>query len=478
MPTLLPSLDDVHKEILSWNYYLLETEDRRLAKAPAEVRDIKKVPLTFSSVDDYVEIFEPLLLEECKAQIVRAKEEAGEPQNLILAGGEKIGEFLFVRFELPWDSTHRYSTGDLILLSKEHPNQLQKLHILGMVEAESSQLLELRFCLKKMDERIHAVASALSFKSTWWIASLCNLVTINREYQALHSVRDLPIVGSILNPKGALSSGASAPLHIPTLMFNQLNQNYNSSQLDAMEAALKRKGFTLIQGPPGTGKTKTILGLLSVLLNSTTVKTRSVGERFSFHGEDSSSSDEEEMNEEMFTRHMHRWSKAMPWLKPAYQPPPPAYANRISASTREVDHYPTAETTDAVIGLCTGGKGERPRHILVSAPSNAAIDEIVIRLIGTGLYNADGILYVPSVVRVGPNFHPSLRNVALDALMTARLSAGTGDANPDHVRLQILNEASIVCTTLSGSGAAILSQLSHPFDTVLLDEAGQLNSRL
>jgi senataxin len=32
--------------------------------------------------------------------------------------------------------------------------------------------------------------------------------------------------------------------------------------------SLKQEGVTLIQGPPGTGKTKTVLGTLSVLLQS------------------------------------------------------------------------------------------------------------------------------------------------------------------------------------------------------------------
>jgi senataxin len=35
---------------------------------------------------------------------------------------------------------------------------------------------------------------------------------------------------------------------------------------------LKQEGITLVQGPPGTGKTKTVLGTLSVLLQSSTKK--------------------------------------------------------------------------------------------------------------------------------------------------------------------------------------------------------------
>ena len=55
---------------------------------------------------------------------------------------------------------------------------------------------------------------------------------------------------------------------IPELLNVKLNQTYNLSQFNAIKECLKKEGVTLIQGPPGTGKTTTILGVLSVLLNS------------------------------------------------------------------------------------------------------------------------------------------------------------------------------------------------------------------
>ena len=47
-----------------------------------------------------------------------------------------------------------------------------------------------------------------------------------------------------------------------------MQETYNFSQYNAIKECLKKEGITLIQGPPGTGKTTTILGVLSVLLNS------------------------------------------------------------------------------------------------------------------------------------------------------------------------------------------------------------------
>lgn len=59
---------------------------------------------------------------------------------------------------------------------------------------------------------------------------------------------------------------------IPHDLDKTLRKNYNESQYEAIASSLKQEGITLVQGPPGTGKTKTVLGTLSVLLQSSTNK--------------------------------------------------------------------------------------------------------------------------------------------------------------------------------------------------------------
>ena len=48
--------------------------------------------------------------------------------------------------------------------------------------------------------------------------------------------------------------------------------------------------------------------------------------------------------------------------------------------------------------LCSGGRRTRA---LVCAPSNSALDEIVLRLLTAGLRGPSGDVYRPTVVRVG-----------------------------------------------------------------------------
>lgn len=43
----------------------------------------------------------------------------------------------------------------------------------------------------------------------------------------------------------------------------------------------------------------------------------------------------------------------------------------------------------------------------------------------------------------------------------------------ERIKLAIIEEAHIVCCTLSFAGSALLQQISRPFDVVVIDEAAQ-----
>lgn len=103
--------------------------------------------------------------------------------------------------------------------------------------------------------------------------------------------------------------------------------------------------------------------------------------------------------------------------------------------------------------------GQVRRHrakVLVAAPSNAALDEIVLRLLATGLRDAAGDSYSPSIVRAGLNAHHSVAAVTMDALVTQRMAslaragasaaarAGSTGMERDRIRTAILDEAAIV----------------------------------
>ena len=59
-----PSLEAMNKEVLAWDLYDMISGH--------SMYSLQEIPIRFSSVDQYLDILEPLLLEECRAQILRS----------------------------------------------------------------------------------------------------------------------------------------------------------------------------------------------------------------------------------------------------------------------------------------------------------------------------------------------------------------------------------------------------------------------
>ena len=243
------------------------------------------------------------------------------------------------------------------------------------------------------------------------------------------------------------------------------------SQLTALRAALEKQPITLIQGPPGTGKTRIILSLLSVILHA--VPGASSGHELDLK-RFLESREERKPLAPSENAAAHR--RVMPWLvgasNPRDAPPLPRDAPRPAP--------PPAEKAEIV-----GEESYRRTKVLVCAPSNSALDEIVLRIMQSGLLGPSGASYSPTLVRVGVNVHHSVEAVSMESLVRERVGA-TDDAGAasaekkferalerDRVKLAILDEAAVVCSTLSFSGSGMFARMTRQFDVVVIDEAAQ-----
>jgi hypothetical protein len=113
-------------------------------------------------------------------------------------------------------------------------------------------------------------------------------------------------------------------------------------------------------------------------------------------------------------------------------------------------------TTHIQVMKTAGQKRKHRAKVLVAAPSNAALDEIVLRLLAAGLRDEAGEPYSPTIVRAGLNAHHSVAGVTMDALVTQRMTsmarggvssaarAGSTGMERDRIRTAILDEAAIV----------------------------------
>ncbi|KAG6031692.1 hypothetical protein E4U41_007480 [Claviceps citrina] len=149
------------------------------------------------------------------------------------------------------------------------------------------------------------------------------------------------------------------------------NWALNRGQALAVLGAYENDGFTLIQGPPGTGKTKTITAMVGSLLSE----------------------------------QLAQVSNGVP----------------VSAPLR-----PSTSSTPA-------GQG-RPKKLLICAPSNAAVDELVLRL-KPGVRTSSGKTKPINVLRLGRSdaINAAVKDVTLDELVRIRLE---GDKTKDKTKAE------------------------------------------
>ncbi|CAI5466533.1 unnamed protein product [Closterium sp. Yama58-4] len=224
-----------------------------------EEEELREVPVQFSSAEEYVDVFERLLLEECRAQILRGAEEQGRMEShlVVAVRCERANEFHMVGVASKEALVADCHDNDLLLLSKEKPwggSALPSTYAIASVESRDTKTsLRLRLCLEDpwqwtdaggaptttaaatdedqaggtgaggegaearpaegkgkgrrwgMRQRARAnrmlsflMGAAAAGGSACWVSKLCNTSTISREYAALRSAPSLPYIRTVL----------------------------------------------------------------------------------------------------------------------------------------------------------------------------------------------------------------------------------------------------------------------------------------
>lgn len=286
-----------------------------------EESELQCVPGHFESVEEYIRVFEPLLFEECRAQLYSTWEELSETSSrdahvmVRVKSVERRERGWYDVIVLPTNEIKwTFKEGDVAVLSSLRPGSVRsRRNIKSSVEEHEEpegsgrtvgtvrrhipldvrdpQGATLHFFVgdsydPSSNDNDHIVRK-LQPRSIWFLSVLGSLATTQREYVALHAFRrlNMQMQNAILKPgrehfpKYEEQTPAIPECFTPHFS-DHLNRTFNSPQLSAIQWAAmhtaagtsngtsKRQEpwpFTLVQGPPGTGKTHTVWGMLNVI---------------------------------------------------------------------------------------------------------------------------------------------------------------------------------------------------------------------
>ncbi|GLB38538.1 putative SEN1 N terminal [Lyophyllum shimeji] len=253
---LNPDISDLHKALLSWDY------EHTGPHPPGAKMEYYKVPGNFKTFEDYRRILEPLLLLDLWAQIVQSKEEDQDSLDIKVTSRQFSDHWLDLEVSFTGSVKKDWylSDTDLVLLRHAGTQKCIMAKTMSFKTTphgpQQGTQASLR-CYAKNDP-------GLQMNSVWQLKKIMNLTTVQREYASLVSVPYYDLFKSIMQP------------HLPRppdvkerdLRETMTTYRVNEPQAKAMLSTLRSEGFVLIQGPPGTGKTTTICSLIAASLSS------------------------------------------------------------------------------------------------------------------------------------------------------------------------------------------------------------------
>ncbi|KAL5213112.1 hypothetical protein ABZP36_023959 [Zizania latifolia] len=274
---------ELEKKMFSWS--LQDVLNKNLLK-----KKVKKIPRTFTSLEDYMGSFTEPLIEEARADLCSALEGIKHaPSTEVvrtedLSSDQLISSLLIKKIKAKNNLQEVYvpKNADILLLMDRKPRNMSDL-------GRSSKSFLIASVLKDEDGEGNTVVRLSSrlveharFGSPLSAVFLINMTTYNRIWSALDvvlaGVRNSDVIQKIVtyNPKVGqeCSSSSGLPLHLPDRALGglgdfKLNRSQQVAVLDCV-SALEQGGSSdpvrLIWGPPGTGKTKTISTLLWSML--------------------------------------------------------------------------------------------------------------------------------------------------------------------------------------------------------------------
>ncbi|TDL22012.1 hypothetical protein BD410DRAFT_749221 [Rickenella mellea] len=254
---LKPDISQLQRTILSWNY----CHDGPDPPTDGQKPTLRRVPERFHGYQEYREAFEPLLLYEAWSEIVKSKEETQiELYSCKIVSRELTDDWLHLDVSIDEAVKTDWYLGDtdVVLLR----NDAGSKSIMGKASGFKRTPLGIQVTI-----RCYVVNQSsdpgLQANTLWRINKVFSLTTLHREYAALLSLPTYNLSEQVIKPRLV-----NAP-RFKTSDVKRAMSSYqvNEPQAKAILASMKTEGFSLIQGPSGTGTTLTICGIVGAFLS-------------------------------------------------------------------------------------------------------------------------------------------------------------------------------------------------------------------
>ncbi|KAG8739356.1 DEAD-box type RNA helicase [Ceratobasidium sp. 414] len=460
---LKPNLEGLHEQILRWS---IDHDGPTPLCIGGSTPKLNRVPAKFSSKRDYHDIFHPLLINECWGQMLQAKEEG--PKDSVLCTimtRSYIDNFTEVAFNIIEKMPERWflAETDIVLLRSVEGGRSILAKVTGFKRANAAN--QIASGTMRFSTPVEQMVK-VQIQEQWKLSRIYGLSTINREYAALTTAEYYDLFDEVISARSATRTVLPDQRVKEAMRAHRVNE----PQAKAILAALGSTGFSLIQGPPGTGKTSTICGLAGAHASSaratflaSTDKERKDRRRLLICAPSNAAIDE-------VTKRL------VDGVRDDKGQPLSLKVVRVGTES-SMNVSVTANSLDSLVDEKMAGLPKKSSD--PSTDINALRQQLtdVKQKIDTKRTELDQSSPGQRRIALENEFRAlkSKRTTITGKLDTARDQQKNAsrvlDAARRKFRFEVLSEADVICSTLSGAGHEVLEPFE--FETVIIDEAAQ-----
>ncbi|KAF2851039.1 tRNA-splicing endonuclease-like protein [Plenodomus tracheiphilus IPT5] len=467
---LAPDLGDLHRTILGWHYF----HDGDFP--PNSRPDVySKVLSTFRTPNDYQSTFEPLLTLEAWQGFVKAREEnQARPYEVRITSRASVDAFQEVGSTMTQKENMEVfiSEGDIILLSQSKFPSADEPTCLARVYKVKRKQQHLEVSYRVVPG--NPLSAALQPNNTLLGTKLQSITPLEREYGALKGLQYYDLCDEIIRAK---------PSPLLTYKDSQIQSlintyNVNPAQAKAIKSAIDNDAFTLIQGPPGSGKTKTITAIVGAILNDSL---RNHGTTITVPGQQRSNPAAKKVlvcapSNAAVDELVMRFMDGIATLNGEKRNVNIVRLGRSDAIKVDVQTLTLDTLVNKKLGLDpSNNSNDAEAKAKIFQDHKKVSDQLKQAYMqrDTGEIKGEAAAKLDDEINALRRRKTALGTKIDNVKDDEKLASRTADLNKRRAQEAVLNEAHIVCATLSGSGHEMFQGLSIEFETVIVDEAAQ-----